>query len=151
VTAGTGRWAKANRKTDTRPEKVLRLELHRLGLRYRKYFAIQLPTTKVRPDIVFSGLKVAVFVDGCFWHGCPEHGGRPVANAEYWTAKRLRNLARDEKVNSELRRAGWLSVRIWEHEALESAVRLVSDALSQRREGMRRSSAAYEPAKSRTE
>ena len=69
-----------------------------------------------RPDFVFSRLKVAVFVDGCFWHGCPKHGSRPKQNRKFWETKIARNRARDRKVTRVLRGKGWRVVRIWEHE-----------------------------------
>lgn len=69
-----------------------------------------------KPDFVFSKLKLAVFVDGCFWHGCPKHGTQPVGNRSFWKRKFARNKARDRLVNQTLRRAGWRVLRIWEHE-----------------------------------
>ncbi len=69
-----------------------------------------------KPDFVFPRLRLAVFVDGCFWHGCPKHGTKPAGNAKFWRDKLARNKARDLRVNRELRRAGWRVVRIWEHE-----------------------------------
>lgn len=69
-----------------------------------------------RPDFVFRKLRLAVFVDGCFWHGCPAHGTRPRANARFWRTKLERNRTRDREVGRELRRRGWRVVRIWEHE-----------------------------------
>lgn len=71
---------------------------------------------KVRPDFVFPTLKLAVFVDGCFWHGCPQHGTRPKGNAAFWRKKIARNQSRDRLVNRTLRRAGWRVLRLWEHE-----------------------------------
>jgi len=96
---------------DTACEILLRRALHRRGLRYslRK----QLPG---KPDIVFVRAMVAVFVDGCFWHGCPEHCRRPSSNTAYWHAKIDRNMARDERVTKELRTLGWRVIRVWEHD-----------------------------------
>lgn len=74
----------------------------------------------VRPDFVFAHRRLAVFVDGCFWHGCPEHGTRPAGNAAFWSAKLASNAARDARVNRGLRRAGWRVLRIWEHELVRS-------------------------------
>lgn len=104
-----------NRKRDTRPELSLRSELHRRGLRYR---VDQKPLEGLRckADIVFRRQKVAVFVDGCFWHGCPEHGTSPKTNASYWSAKIARNMERDRQNDAELGDAGWSVVRVWEHE-----------------------------------
>jgi DNA mismatch endonuclease (patch repair protein) len=104
-----------NRGQDTKPEVLLRAELHRRGLRFRKH-AQPLPDVPCRVDIVFSRARVAVFVDGCFWHRCPKHGVRPHANAGYWNAKLDRNVARDSANDAALRTAGWLVLRVWEHE-----------------------------------
>ena len=74
------------------------------------------PTFRVRPDFVFAKARLAVFVDGCFWHGCPKHGTRPKGNAAFWLKKISGNQARDLLVNRALRRAGWRVLRIWEHD-----------------------------------
>ncbi len=71
---------------------------------------------QMRPDFVFAARRLAVFVDGCFWHGCPRHGTRPQGNAAFWRAKFRRNQARDRRDTRRLRRAGWLVLRLWEHE-----------------------------------
>lgn len=96
---------------DTGPELRLRRALWRTGLRYRLNY--KLPG---RPDLVFVSARLAVFVDGCFWHGCPLHGAKPKANATFWREKLLKNVARDEKVNTELQEMGWQVIRFWEHE-----------------------------------
>ncbi|GAA1937527.1 very short patch repair endonuclease [Nocardioides hwasunensis] len=120
---------RANRSRDTGPEMALRRALHAQGLRYRLN-ARPLPQIRRTADIVFRSKRVAVFVDGCFWHGCPEHYRAPKANAQYWSAKVNRNVARDIQVDEILRDAGWVSVRVWEHEAIPSAVQKVTDALT---------------------
>ncbi|WP_370648141.1 very short patch repair endonuclease [Amycolatopsis sp. FU40] len=128
---GRSRNMRANRRTDTKPEVTLRKELHRLGYRYRKDLPLVLDGgVRVRPDIVFTARKIAVFVDGCFWHVCPEHGRQPTSNEWYWTPKLQRNMARDELVTGALREAGWNVVRIWEHVPLPEAVAAVADAMS---------------------
>jgi DNA mismatch endonuclease, patch repair protein len=104
-----------NRKRDTRPELALRSELHRRGLRYR-VDAKPLEGLRCRADIVFRRQKLAVFVDGCFWHGCSEHGTAPRTNASYWTAKIARNVERDQVNGEKLTAAGWSVIRVWEHE-----------------------------------
>ncbi|WP_245668646.1 very short patch repair endonuclease [Nocardia xishanensis] len=119
----------ANRRSDTKPEVTLRKALHHLGYRYRKDFRLDLGAVKVRPDIVFTARRVAVFVDGCFWHACPEHGRQPTTNEWYWAPKLQRNIERDRAVKSALTEAGWRVVRVWEHETLQSAVAAVVDAL----------------------
>jgi DNA mismatch endonuclease (patch repair protein) len=118
-----------NRKRDTRPELVLRSELHRRGLRYRIDTG-PLKSLRCRADIVFRRQKVAVFVDGCFWHGCPEHGTSPRTNATYWSAKIARNIERDRFNETELSAAGWDVVRVWEHEAPGDAADRIARALT---------------------
>lgn len=118
---------RANRRADTKPEVALRSALHRLGYRYRKDFRLDLPEgVRVRPDIVFTARKVAVFVDGCFWHVCPEHGREPTSNEWYWTPKLRRNVERDQAANEALVRAGWRVVRVWEHLPIGEAVDVVT-------------------------
>lgn len=120
---------KGNRSRDTRPEVRLRSELHRRGLRFRKDYVIQLDGRRIRADIVFTRQRLAVFVDGCFWHGCPQHGRRPRSNAEYWAAKLARNAERDRMANDALVAAGWRVLRLWEHENPEEAASSVMAAL----------------------
>jgi len=127
---GRSRNMRANRRTDTKPEVTLRKELYRLGYRYRKDRPIVLDQVRVRPDIVFPGRKVAVFVDGCFWHVCPEHGRQPTSNEWYWTPKLRRNVDRDRLVTDALEEAGWHVVRIWEHVPLPEAVLAVEEAIT---------------------
>ncbi|GAA1200192.1 very short patch repair endonuclease [Pseudonocardia alaniniphila] len=123
LNAGRSRNMQANRRTDTKPETRLRSALHRRGLRFRKDLLLRLGGgVRVRPDIVFTARKVAVFVDGCFWHVCPEHGRYPSTNDWYWSPKLRRNIERDRTVDGALRDAGWRVVRIWEHEDLDRAV-----------------------------
>jgi DNA mismatch endonuclease, patch repair protein len=104
---------------DTSPELALRRRIWRLGLRYRLHD----PRLPGRPDISLPGARVAVFVDGCFWHSCPRHGAQPQTRAEFWARKFERNRARDRRVDRELRAAGWHVLHVWEHEITESAER----------------------------
>lgn len=106
-------------RRDTAPERLLRSELWRRGLRYRVDHAVV--GRRRRVDIAFPGSKVAVFVDGCFWHGCPEHGTLPKTNSEWWAEKLAANIARDRSTDSQLEEAGWTVVRVWEHDAIEAA------------------------------
>jgi len=106
------------RSRDTSCELALRRALFARGLRYS--LSKPLPG---KPDIVFVAARVAVFVDGCFWHGCPEHCRRPASHREYWNRKIERNRARDERVSAELTAAGWRVVRLWEHEVTASPAR----------------------------
>ncbi len=122
---------RANRRTDTKPELALRRALHRLGYRYRKDYRLDLESgRRVRPDIAFTARKVAVFVDGCFWHACPEHGSKPRANEWYWGPKLIRNVERDRVTDAALILAGWTVIRLWEHVPLDEAVATVVTALS---------------------
>ena len=86
---------------------------------------------QVRPDFVFPVRRLVVFVDGCFWHGCPRHGTRPRGNAAFWRAKFRRNLARDRRDTRRLRRAGWRVLRLWEHELRAKARPALSKKLRQ--------------------
>ena len=120
---------RANRRTDTKPELALRSALHRRGYRFRKDFRLDLDSARVRPDIAFTARRVAVFVDGCFWHVCPEHGRDPRVNEWYWAPKLRRNMERDRAADAALDAAGWRVIRVWEHEPLEAAVAAVIAAL----------------------
>ena len=112
---------------------ALRRELWSRGLRYRVDSAIRPDTGRpIRPDVVFQGPKVAVFLDGCFWHGCPEHGTQPRHNSDYWQEKIRRNVNRDERDRRRLRNAGWLVIRIWEHDNLSHAAERVAAAVRSR-------------------
>ncbi|QLY30004.1 DNA mismatch endonuclease Vsr [Nocardia huaxiensis] len=127
---GRSRNMQANRRSGTKPEIALRSALHRLGYRFRKDLRLDLGSVKVRPDIVFTARKVAVFVDGCFWHVCPEHGRQPTTNEWYWAPKLRRNIERDRAADAALSAAGWHVVRLREHESLESAVSAVARVLA---------------------
>lgn len=108
---------RANPRCDTKPEVALRSALHALGLRFRKDHPIRLGSGRiVRPDVVFTRAKLAVFVDGCFWHCCPQHGVIPRVNLAYWRPKLARNVARDAAVSAALEQAGWIVIRAWEHD-----------------------------------
>ncbi|MBI2755142.1 MAG: very short patch repair endonuclease [Chloroflexi bacterium] len=115
-----------NRKHETRPERAVRSRVHGLGLRYRTSLTLVLGDLRVRPDLVFTRRKLAVFVDGCYWHACPEHGVQPRVNTEYWGPKLARNVARDGRVNAVLEAAGWTVVRVWEHVPPDEAATLVA-------------------------
>jgi DNA mismatch endonuclease (patch repair protein) len=119
-------------RRDTLPELALRSELHRRGLRFRVDRA-PVPGLRSRADIVFGPAHVAVYVDGCFWHSCPEHGTRPKANAEWWEQKLNRNQERDAETDRTLRENGWAVVRIWEHEDPIEAADRVEAAVKSRR------------------
>lgn len=118
-----------NRRTGTEPEVALRSALHAAGLRFRKDYRLDIGDLRVRPDIVFTRAKVAVFVDGCFWHCCPIHGTQPSRNSDYWAPKLARNVERDRAQDAALSAQGWTVIRIWEHELTEDAVGRVSQAV----------------------
>ena len=118
----------ANKGRDTNPELVIRHLLHAGGFRYRVNFR-PLPELRRTADIVFTRAKVAVFIDGCFWHGCPSHYQRPVANREYWDAKVVRNRERDAETAFALASAGWKVLRFWEHERPEVVVSTIEDSV----------------------
>ena len=122
----------AQRGRDTACEMALRRELHRRGLRY---FVHRKPVKGIRreADIVFPRSRVAILVNGCFWHGCPEHATWPKSNAEWWRAKLERNRERDIETDARFREAGWLPVRIWEHEDPQKAARRIASVVKRRR------------------
>lgn len=124
------RTMQANRRVNTGPERRVRSVLHHMGLRFRKDMRLDLEGGRVRPDIVFTRAKIAVFVDGCYWHSCPQHGARPKANAEFWSAKLARNVARDRRADDVLDAAGWTVLRVWEHEEPSQAACRIHLALA---------------------
>lgn len=116
---------------------ALRRLLHARGLRYRVDMQ-PLPDLRRRADLVFGPTKVAVFVDGCFWHGCPEHGRRPTtANTTYWTDKIARNSRRDAETDVALMKAGWLPIRVWEHDDPKKVAELVEALVRRRRSDLK--------------
>lgn len=120
---------RANRRVDSRAEVALRCALHHLGLRFRVDPLVRAEGTKTHPDIVFGPVRLAVFVDGCFWHCCPAHIHMPKSNLAYWEPKLAANVVRDRRVDQALVADGWSVLRVWEHERVEVAVRAVVDAL----------------------
>ncbi|MBV9450726.1 MAG: DNA mismatch endonuclease Vsr [Streptosporangiaceae bacterium] len=115
------------RRRDTAPEMAIRRLLHGWGLRYRVDAA--LPDMRRRADLLFPSAKVAVFVDGCFWHGCPVHGTQPKSNAGWWAEKLAGNIQRDRDTDLRLGSSGWRVVRVWEHEAAPEAARRIADVV----------------------
>jgi len=125
-TAATTKRMKAVRRRGTRPELELRSELHARGLRYRVDTA-PVPGFRRRADVTLSRARIAVYVDGCFWHSCPEHATVPKSNREWWEAKLAANVERDRKADRDLEQLGWEVVRIWEHEDMaEAAARIAA-------------------------
>jgi DNA mismatch endonuclease (patch repair protein) len=121
---------RGNKREDTRPEAALRSALHRRGYRFRIHLRIDTDDVRVRPDIVFTRRRLAVFIDGCYWHSCPIHGNQPRANASYWHWKLATNKARDARVNVALRRSGWTVLRLWEHVPAAEAADAVAAVLA---------------------
>ncbi|MEV7621757.1 very short patch repair endonuclease [Actinoplanes sp. NPDC089786] len=119
---------RGNRSRDTGPERQLRAVLHERGLRYRINAR---PLTGVRrtADVVFPRLQIAVFVDGCYWHGCPDHYRPSRANQQFWQTKIEGNKARDAETDRLLADAGWASIRVWEHEVPQPAADRVETAV----------------------
>lgn len=124
---------RGNRKRDTAPELRVRRLLHERGARYRVNPLIQVGPVRVRPDVVFPRLRVALFIDGCFWHGCPVHGTRPRSNSAYWESKIANNRTRDQVVTNALAIDGWRVFRVWEHEPIDEVVDRVMAAIRARR------------------
>lgn len=117
----------SNRRRDTSPELAVRRLLHADGFRYRVDFA---PLGgRRRADIVFTRRRIAVFIDGCYWHGCPEHATHPKRNADYWGPKLAGNIVRDRETDELLRKAGWLVLRYWEHETPRAVAGAIEEAV----------------------
>lgn len=112
---------------------AVRRMLHARGLRYR-VAARPLKNVRRTADLVFGPTRVAVFVDGCFWHGCPLHGTTPKSNSDYWIPKLARNIKRDRETDALLAAAGWLPIRVWEHEDPGAAAGRIEDVVRQRRD-----------------
>ena len=128
----TSRRMSLQKARNTSPEVDLRREIRRLGLGYR----IELPLPGMprrRCDIGFKSARVAVFADGCFWHSCPVHATVPVRNREWWKEKLATNVARDRDTDSRLTAAGWMSIRVWEHEDMAAAAQRIAEAVRARR------------------
>lgn len=127
---------RGNRSRDTRPELAVRSAVHRLGLRFR---VSAQPVKHVRrsADLVFASARVAVFVDGCFWHGCPEHYVPSMSNQQYWANKISKNRARDADTDRRLVEDGWLPVRVWAHEDPQCVAEKIAQIVRQRSNAQR--------------
>jgi DNA mismatch endonuclease (patch repair protein) len=130
TTEGTRLSMLANHPHDTMPELALRSALHRQGLRFFKH---RRPCRELRceADVVFPRIRLAVFLDGCFWHGCPRHGSIPYANRAFWVAKISTTQRRDARNAKMLRSRGWYVLRLWEHVAVDKMVRRTLDICAQ--------------------
>jgi DNA mismatch endonuclease (patch repair protein) len=120
------------RQKNTSAESALRRELYSRGLRFRIHVPVMAKPRRVA-DVAFIGLRVAVFVDGCFWHGCPLHASWPKKNAEFWRAKIVANQERDRDTNARVRALGWIVIRVWAHESPEKAARRIAMVVEKRR------------------
>lgn len=125
---------RSNKRKNTTPELQLRKLLHARGLRYRVDFPPDPESRRRRADIVFTKVKLAVFIDGCFWHGCPIHATVPVTNRSFWEPKLRRNKERDTETNEHLERLGWTVIRVWEHEIPENAASLIAATIERLRD-----------------
>jgi DNA mismatch endonuclease (patch repair protein) len=125
---GNRRSMLGNRGRNTKPELLVRRLLHGAGLRYRVDIS-PVPNLKRKADIVFSRLKIAVFIDGCFWHGCPDHYALPKTNTVYWTRKIGGNSRRDAETTTQLRSAGWTVLRFWSHQPAGSVAQEILTAV----------------------
>jgi DNA mismatch endonuclease, patch repair protein len=117
---------------DTAAELAVRRLLHAGGLRYRVEYPVP-GMARRRIDVAFTSVKLAVLIDGCFWHGCPEHATQPKSNAEWWRQKLDRNMARDVETTAHLVSAGWEVMRFWEHESAEDVALRIAAAVTRRR------------------
>lgn len=114
--AAAARTMRANRRRDTAPELAVRRALHARGLRFLVDVPVPGTSRRRRADVLLRGARIALFVDGCFWHSCPRHQHLPRANREWWTRKMASIVRRDRDTDRQVRAAGWMPVRVWEHE-----------------------------------
>ena len=133
TTPGRSRNMAAIRRSDTKPELLVRSALHRLGYRFRKDHVVVVDGVRTRPDIAFTRWRVAVFIDGCFWHSCPIHGRQPTKNTTYWNPKLQRNQERDRLQTEALVSGGWVVLRYWAHEDLAGVLESITAQLGRRR------------------
>ncbi|MER5646022.1 very short patch repair endonuclease [Streptosporangium sp. NPDC002524] len=130
--AATRASMRSNKGRDTKPELALRRAVHALGLRYRVCIR-PLKSVRRTADLVFTKAKIAVFLDGCFWHGCPQHHTVAVTNATFWAEKVQRTRERDAETDRLLGEAGWLTIRVWEHEEPIRAAVQIAEVVNSRR------------------
>ncbi|MGK2881968.1 MAG: very short patch repair endonuclease [Mycobacterium sp.] len=127
-TAATRKTMQGNRGRDTRPEIAVRRLVHAQGLRYR-VSARREPDLRRTADLLFTRARVAVFIDGCYWHGCPQHFTMPATNRDYWSTKIERNKERDRHTSAVLAERGWLVLRFWEHEQPETVANSIEQTV----------------------
>lgn len=124
----TARKVMLGNRSESAIERALRSELHQRGLRFRKHLA-PLPGLRCRADVIFTRQRLAIFIDGCFWHCCPEHGSAPKANAGWWKVKLDANVARDRRNTQALEHAGWTVLRFWTHVPIDEMAEEISASL----------------------
>lgn len=134
ATPAVRRVMQGNKSRDTKPEIAVRCAVHAMGMRYR-VAARPLADVRRTADLVFRRARVAVFVDGCFWHGCPSHHTSPKTNEGYWTRKIEGNKARDEDTTALLMTAGWTVLRFWSHEEPQSVATRIAEVIRSEHEG----------------
>jgi DNA mismatch endonuclease, patch repair protein len=122
----------AQRRRDTDAELQVRKRLHAAGVRYRVDVRLE-KDLRIRGDIVWRGLRIVVFIDGCYWHGCPDHATRPKTNADWWAQKLDGNIARDRRADRDLSARGWTVLRFWEHEDPTEVVAAIKEELDRQR------------------
>jgi DNA mismatch endonuclease (patch repair protein) len=127
-----------NRGRDTKPELAVRRLLHSSGFRYRVDYRAE-QSVRTRPDIAFTKVRLAVFIDGCFWHGCPEHHTASATNAGYWSDKVDTNRERDRRNSASLEDRGWTVMRFWEHEDPEAVVAAIATTITALRGNLKKS------------
>ncbi len=125
---GVRRSMQSNRPRDTSLELALRSALHRSGLRFRKHYK-PIPGRRIEVDVAFISRRVVVMVDGCFWHGCPQHATRPKLNEAWWAQKLDANIVRDRRNDRLLSQAGWSVLRFWEHQPVSEMVVTIGAAI----------------------
>ncbi|WP_395307520.1 very short patch repair endonuclease [Mycobacterium sp. AMU20-3851] len=121
-------------RRDTKPELLVRQTLHSRGIRYR-VDAAPVAGVRCKADLLWRGLRLAVFIDGCFWHGCPEHATRPMANEMWWAEKLDGNVQRDRRTDLQLTNLGWTVLRFWEHEPADAVADAICAVLAELRGG----------------
>ncbi len=124
-----------NHGRDTKPELAVRRLVHAAGLRYRVNARPEKDLRRTA-DLLFTRARTAVFIDGCYWHGCPKHSTTPATNKDYWEAKLLRNRSRDIETTAVLEERGWLVLRFWEHENPVAVADRVVGSVRSRRSGI---------------
>ena len=142
VSTGVSERMRRQAVRDTEIEMALRRRLHASGLRYRVHVR-PVPSIRRTADIAFPRARVAVFVDGCFWHGCTVHKTIPTSNRTFWAEKIAKNVRRDEDTRRRLLEAGWLHIQVWEHDDPDAAAAAIAEIVAARRQDTTRAKASH--------